>query len=570
MKPHERQQEIVGLLREKKEIRVADLAQLLDVSEGTIRADLGYLGQAGQVVRVRGGAALAANYQISNQAFAARARKQATAKQRIARWAADMVRDGEAIFLDASTTAFFMCEHLRDHRNLTVVTCGIEAAMAMAELPTCTVILVGGVVRQGSAATSGPLAERALEGLHIRTAFVSCEGFTVKAGMTDADIQMANTKRQAVRAAAQVIGLVESSKFGWVQVSSFASVDQVTQVLTDRDLDPKHIEELRHTRTVLTICGDTTTRSFAPSDESTVHHRIGFANLSEERPYAVEVRRSLEEAAQRSGHIDLVLGDNHYDSQNALHVAERLLAEGVDLAIEYHFDQQAGAILMDRFNEAGVPVISVDTPMIGATYFGVDNYRAGWDGGTALGTWIRDNWQGKLDKLIVLQHSAGGPLPAMRLTGQIDGLQSVIGQVAPSDTILIDNSHDGHETEREVLQILGALRSARRLAIISLSDATAEAIVAATRLSRRTDHVATVAQGAGTRVIREELRRPNSMLVAATLFRPEMYGQPLIDLARRILNGEHVPPAVYLRHVVVDRHNIGDYYPEQATAPPTE
>ncbi len=561
MKQHERQQEILNLLRERREVKVVELTQLMDVSEGTIRNDLDYLGQTNQIVRIRGGATLSNNYQIANRTFSARARMQEGNKQRIARWAADMVSDGDSIFLDASTTAFFMSTFLRDHRNLTIVTCGIESALAMAENATCTVILVGGVVRSGSAATSGSLAERALEGLHIRTAFVSCGGFTLKTGMTDSDIQMAQVTRSAVRSAEQVVGLIESSKFGRVQVTSFAALEQISHILTDRDLEPRFIDELRRTKTLLTICGENTTRSYAPIDADSPHFKIGFANLSEERLYAVEVRRGLEMAVQQSGNLDLVIGDNHFDSQSAIRVADRLLAEGVNLVIEYHFDQQVSAILMDKFRQAAIPVIAVDTPMIGATYFGVDNYRAGVDGGVALGKWIKANWQGKLDKLIVLEHSAGGPLPAMRLTGQVEGIQSILGEISETETIRIDNAIDNQEIERELSALLLSMPNARRLAIISLSDNTAEAILTTVRKCRRSDHVVTVAQGAGTRVIREELRKPNSMLVAATLFRPEEYGRPLIQLAHQILSGEHVPPAVYLRHVVVDRHNIGEHYP---------
>jgi ribose transport system substrate-binding protein len=257
-----------------------------------------------------------------------------------------------------------------------------------------------------------------------------------------------------------------------------------------------------------------------------------------------------------------VLGDNHYDSQVALQVADRLLAEGVELAFEYHFDQNAGAILMDKFSQAGVPVIAVDTPMIGATYFGVDSYRAGWDGGVALGGWIKANWQGRIDKLVVLEHAAGGALPAMRLTGQVEGLQSIIGDIAEADAIRLDDASVSHETERVMLRVLETLPTARKLAVISLSDNTAEAIINAARKAGRTEHVVSVAMGAGTRLIRAELRKPSSIIVAATLFRPERYGGPLLDLAQKILRGEKVPPAVYIRHAVVDRGNINDYYPE--------
>ncbi len=562
MKPHERHQEILRLLRERQELKVAELTELFDVSEGTVRNDLDYLGETNQITRVRGGALLSNTYHISNPDFAARARLQAPNKQRIAQWAADIVKDGEAIFLDASTTAFYLGSFLHDHRNLTIITCGIETALALAENPSFTVILMGGIVRPGSAATSSQLGEKALDGLHIRTAFVSCGGFSTRVGMTDADIQMAQLKRKVVLSAEQVIGLVESSKFGQVQVSSFAAMDQITQILTDRDLDPKYIDELRRTNTMLTICGENTTRSYAPLDEQSIHYKIGFANLSEDRPYAVEVRRGLEEASQKIGHIDLVIGDNHYDSQMALGVADRLLAEGVDLAIEYHFDQQVGAILMDKFSQAGIPVIAVDTPLIGATFFGVDNYRSGWDGGLALAKWIKANWQGRIDKLIVLEHAAGGTLPAMRLSGQVEGLQSIIGDIAEADIVRVDDASTSHETEKVVLRVLDAFPNLHKLAVISISDNTAEAIVSAARKSGRTDHIVTVAQGAGTRLIRTELRKPNSIVVAATLFRPEEYGRPLLNLAQKILRGEQAPPAAYIKHVVVDRDNIGDYYPE--------
>jgi DeoR/GlpR family transcriptional regulator of sugar metabolism/ABC-type sugar transport system substrate-binding protein len=485
MKPHERQQEILRLLRERQELKVTELTQIFDVSEGTIRNDLDYLGETNQITRVRGGAALANTHQICSPAFAARARLHATNKQRIARWAADMVKDGEAIFLDASSTAFYISSFLHDHRNLTVITSGIETALALAENPSFTVILMGGVVRPGSAATVSPLGEQALAGLHIRSAFLSCGGFTTRAGMTDADIQRAQLKRSVVLSAEQTIGLIESSKFGQVQVSSFAALEQITQILTDRDLDPKHIDELRRTKVVLTICGENTTRSYAPIDEQTRHYKIGFANLDEKRPYAVDVRRGLEEASQQIGHIDLVIGDNQYNSQVALQVADRLLAEKVDLAIEYHFDQNVGAILKDKFSQAGVPVIAVDTPMIGATYFGVDNYRAGWDGGVALGRWIKANWQGRIDKLIVLQHAAGGALPAMRLTGQVEGLQSVVGDIAEPDIIRLDDASVRQETEQAMLGELEMLPAARRLAVLSLSDNTAEAIINAARRSGR-------------------------------------------------------------------------------------
>ncbi|MCO6449900.1 MAG: substrate-binding domain-containing protein [Caldilineales bacterium] len=560
MKPYERHQQILNLFRERNEIKVIELAEIFDVSEGTIRNDLDYLAKRNQVIRVRGGAAAANTHQIGNPAFAIRARIQAPNKLRIARWAADMVKDGDAIFLDASTTAFHMSSFLRNHRNLTVITCGIETALALAEVPSFTVILMGGIVRLDSIAVTGDISERALEGLHIRSAFMSCAGFSVKAGLTDTDIQLAQLKRKVIKSSEQVIGLVESSKFGIAHVSSFAGVDNVAQILTDNNLDPKYISELRSTNTILTICGQNTTRSYAPHDEQATHFKIGFAGLSEDRPFSVEVRRGLEEAAQNMGHIDLVIGDNQYDNQVALNVAERLIAEGVNVAIEYHYDEKSANLIIDKFNQAGIPVIAVDTPMIGATYFGVENYRAGWDGGVALGQWIKTNWGGRVDKVVILEHTTGGPLPAARITGQYEGLCTSIGNIPDEDVLRIDDGNATHQTEERMREVLKNLPDAKRLAVISISDNTAEWVLTAARELGREEHVICVAQGAGTRFIRDELRRPNSRIAAATLFRPETYGKGLLELADRIMSGEQVPPAVYIKHVVVDKKTLDDYY----------
>ena len=562
MRAFERRQEILNVLRERNTFKVTELAELFGVSQGTIRSDLDYLSQTEQVTRIRGGATLLNGHQISDPEFAARAHVNMCAKQCVARWAADIVEDGDAIFIDASTTTYHMVPFLQDHRKLTIITYGIETALALAKNPSFTVILLGGVVRPGTVAVTGQISEKALDGLHIKTAFVSCAGLSVRAGLTDADIQLAELKSKVIQSAEHVIALIDSSKFGNVELSSFATVDQVSQILTDADLDSGYIEQLRQTQTVLTVCGEGTTSSFTPVDKQVVHYMIGFANLGENRLFAVEVRRGLEQAVQDVGHIDLVLADNKHDNQAALEIADYLIHTGVDIAIEYHYDEKTGSLIADKFKQAGIPVIAVDTTMIGATFFGVDNYRAGRDGGGVLGNWVKQNWDGQIDRLIVLEHTMGGPLPSARITGQIDGLQEVVGKIPPSHIISVDDRDTPSDTEAHVARILDSLPDEHRLAIVSLSDSHTSEIISVARKAGREQDVVCVAQGAGTRLTRSEVRRPGSSVVAAVAFRPEKYGEQLIELAQRILIKEPVPPAVYIDHVILDASNINSFYPE--------
>jgi ribose transport system substrate-binding protein len=562
MKVFERRQEILDVLRQRNSLKVTELADLFGVSQATIRSDLDYLSQTAQVKRMRGGATLSNGHQISDPDFAARTRLHASAKECIARWAADSVKDGDAIFLDASTTVFHMVPYLRDRRRLTIITYGIETALALASDPSLTVILLGGVVRPGTVSVTGQLSEKALEELHIRTAFVSCAGFSVKAGLTDADIQIAQLKAKVIQSAEYVAALIDSSKFGKVELSSFAHANQISQIYTDDKLEATFIEQLRQAKTLLTVCGQDTTSSYTPLDAQVTHYKIGFASLGEDRPYAVDVRRGLEQAAQNVGHIDLVVADNKYDNQVALEVAEYLIRTGVDIAIEYHFDEKTTNLIANKFKQAGIPVIAVDISMVGATFFGVDNYRAGRDGGMLLGDWIKQHWEGQIDRLIVLEHTMAGPLPATRITGQMDGLQEVLGKIPAERMICVDDKGTSAETEAQVIGILESTPDEHRVAIISLNDATAaDAIWAARKVGREQD-VVCVAQGAGTREIRSEMRRPGSRVVGAIAFRPERYGECLIDLAQRILSREPVPPAVYIEHAAMDANNMNDFYPE--------
>ncbi|MGD8516891.1 MAG: substrate-binding domain-containing protein [Anaerolineae bacterium] len=556
----ERRQRILGFLREKPGIRVPELASRLEVSEGTIRNDLRALEKAGELTRVRGGAIVAESRRFISPAFADRTQVNAQAKRRIARWAADMIEDGDSVLLDSSSTVFHIAEFLLDRSNLTIVTNGIEVAYALAENPTHTIILIGGVLRADRALTVGYLGEKILENLHIKTAFVSCSGFSIETGLTQVDIQEAQLKSRMIESAERVVALVDSTKFGKVDLTPLASVEQVSHILTDSNLASHHIDEVRQTCANLTVCGENTVSSYTPCSEETGRYKIGFANQSEQLPFAIDVRRGLERAATDAGNIDLILADNRLDGEVALRVADRLIAEGVDLAIEYQVDEQVGSLIMAKFQRAGIPVIAVDIPMVGATFFGVDNYRAGHMAGLALGNWIADAWHKQFDRLAILEEPRVGPLPAARLLGQIDGFEEIVGAIPTSKRIYLNSGNTSEQSQAEILGALKDLPKEHRIAVITINDdAAVGALTAARELNREAD-VVIVGQGAD-RIARSEIRHPDSRIIGSTAYWPERYGDKLIPLAVKILQGEAVPPAVHIDHEFIDATNIDTFYP---------
>jgi ribose transport system substrate-binding protein len=551
----ERQQRLLDIIRKQPGIRVPEIARTLDVSEGTIRNDLRALSKTGKLTRVRGGA-IVDGQRLSSPAFTARARVSEEAKRRIARWAAELVDDGDTLLFDASTTVYYLAEFLKDRHNLTVVTNGIEIARSLAQNPSNNVILLGGLMRADGTSVSGTLSHKLLEDLYIKTAFLSCTGITLEAGLMEVDLDEAQLKRKMIQVAGSVVALIDSSKFGRIDLTPFARLDQITHLFTDSALDAAWVQQVRQSPVALTVCSDSTITAYQPHAQETRHYRIGFANLTEDSPFCVDVRRGLERAAHEAGNIDLIIADNQLDADRAIAIADQFVEQSLDLVIEYQIDAHAGNRIMERYRQADLPVIAVDVPLIGATFFGVDNYRSGYMAGTALGEWIQREWGGQLDRLIVLEEPRAGALPGSRIQGQIEGLQAIIGEVPDEKRLRLNSGNASEMSETQMLDALQRLPNCQRLAVICFNDDSTMGAWAAVRQAQREGDVVIVGQGADRRV-REELKQAGTRLIGATAYFPEQYGEKLIPLALRILRGEPVPPAVYLEHTFVRAEKMG-------------
>ena len=268
-----------------------------------------------------------------------------------------------------------------------------------------------------------------LKDLRTKMAFVSCSGFTTETGLTESDILDMQLKARMVEVAGSVIALIDGSKFGKLGLAPFARVDQIAHIFSDSRISPEWIEQVRRAGVPLTVCDERTTSTFAPFDEDDRHYRIGFANLTERMPFALQVRLGLEQAASAQKNIELLIRDNDLDRRRALENVDWFIAQGVDLVIEFQIDAEAGNIIMDRFRQAEIPVIAVDIPLPGAIFFGADNYRAGYLAGEGLGRWIQAHWGGSFDLLLGLVDARAGTTPAARLQGGRDGLEAVLGAI---------------------------------------------------------------------------------------------------------------------------------------------
>src|SRR5579875_1386393 len=145
--------------------------------------------------------------------------------------------------------------------------------------------------------------------------------------------------------------------------------------------------------------------------------RIGFAAQGGTE-FSQEVKRSIETVAAREN-IDLITVDNRYSAREALRNADLLIREGVDLVLEFQTYERVAPVIAAKFLEAKTPVIAIEIPHPGATYFGANNYQAGLIGGRALGQWAKQNWEGAVDQVLLLELPIAGPLPQLRISGMV-------------------------------------------------------------------------------------------------------------------------------------------------------
>lgn len=286
--------------------------------------------------------------------------------------------------------------------------------------------------------------------------------------------------------------------------------------------------------------------------------RLGYAAQGTDYQFSREVTSSLERAAQAEG-IELISLDNRYNAKIAQRNADLLVREKVDLAIEFQTDETIAPIVAAKYREAGIPMIAIDIPHPGATYYGANNYEAGLIAGRYLGRWVKEHWHSELDEIILLELPRAGNLPQMRLTGMLVGINLVLPAARNSRVTHLNGDGDLGASFEVVRKYIRGSRS-RRQVVGAINDISAIGALRAFEEAGRADTCAVIGQNASPEG-RAELREPNTRLVGSVAFFPERYGPDLIKVSLGILNKRPVPPAVFVEHKLVTPTTVEHYYP---------
>lgn len=246
----ERHEKIIQLLKSGQHVKVMGLSTLFAVSEATIRRDLQELESMGLLQRTHGGAI--SSPLGSELSFFDREVFHLDQKRKIAIAAAGLVEDGETILLDAGTTTREIARELCG-RKLTVATNSMDIASIFADEENIEVLVLGGTWRKAINSLIGPVTNSMLKLFCFDKVFLGANAVDCQFGATTHNIAEAETKRAMLHAGKSTILVVDHTKFEQKNFAKICSINEISMVITDGNIDESTLTCLREHTKVLVV-----------------------------------------------------------------------------------------------------------------------------------------------------------------------------------------------------------------------------------------------------------------------------------------------------------------------------
>ena len=240
----ERQKQILSLLSQHGRLSVAEIVSQFSISEATARRDLESLASQGKAQRVHGGV-MAVEQAPPELPILEREKEQIDEKTRIGRAAASLVGNHETVFLGSGTTVLEIARHLRDHKNLTVITNALPVLNALAGIKEITVVSLGGMLRESELSFIGHITEQALSEVRVDKVFMGTRGVSLEHGLTNDYLQETLTDRAILKIGREVVIVADHTKVNRVATVLLAPLESIHTLVTNSKADKKFVQDLK-------------------------------------------------------------------------------------------------------------------------------------------------------------------------------------------------------------------------------------------------------------------------------------------------------------------------------------
>lgn len=231
----ERENQILDLIEKKGYVSVKETAELLFTSESSIRRDFTELEKAGFIKRSYGGAELI-RARKNVLPFTTRADDFAEGKKKIARMAAELINDGDVVFIDSSSTGYFLAMEIMDRADITVVTNSIEI-QALLSRGEAVVHSTGGILsRYNRICLVGRNAEKTFEEINADIAFFSSKSLSFDGIISDCTQEEVFVRRSMLKNAAKKVLLMNYEKIGTTSSFKQCNLSDIEILVCDRDV----------------------------------------------------------------------------------------------------------------------------------------------------------------------------------------------------------------------------------------------------------------------------------------------------------------------------------------------
>ncbi len=228
-------EKIKEVLLGEKRIEVAELTKILNVSEATVRRDLEKLEADGFLLRTHGGAVLASYKESQDMTLPDDISPE---KKMVAVFAKNLVCSNEIVFIGEGGTCLQFAREIADKKDITVVTCNLDAANVLAGRSNIEVLLTGGSLRYRPSATmmAGPFAQAMLGEVFVDKAFLGADGADMDYGFSSANADGVELARIAMKISGQTIMLCDESKFDRKSLFKICDLKDASMVVTNPDI----------------------------------------------------------------------------------------------------------------------------------------------------------------------------------------------------------------------------------------------------------------------------------------------------------------------------------------------
>ena len=238
-----RRDRILGYVEQKGRASIDELCKFLDTSEPTVRRDLTTLAKEGLLRRIHGGAVLGDGFR-ADPPVVQRSSVNSAQKRAIGKKTAEMIHDGETIFLGSGSTVLEVARNLMDRRELRVITNSLPIVNLLADVPAIHLVMTGGFLRNSERTFIGFIVEKTLSELRADKVIFGIQGIHPEHGLTNDWVPETMVDRAIVSFAPELIVVADSSKFGKTRLSFVTGLAQVGVIVTDSGIDPHMAKQM--------------------------------------------------------------------------------------------------------------------------------------------------------------------------------------------------------------------------------------------------------------------------------------------------------------------------------------